>query len=108
MKKNNAVANYSAFLKRKMISSRIMGILVCLLALASIVAYYFKFVNEWLCMIVLSYCIATIFISNSFLQDIKVGNPWQRINSIFAIFFFLVVIFLIVYGFVTGNLATKF
>jgi hypothetical protein len=90
--------------------SRTVGILSSLLGLASIVAYFLKFeyVGEWMLMIIITYCMAAVFSSNSFLQDIKVGNPWQRINAICSIFFFICVIFLIVYGFISGQLSTWF
>jgi hypothetical protein len=109
MASNNSVfKNYNAFLRRKMIFARIMGILACGVAIASIVLMYYKLLSEWLCIIMIGYGMATAFSSNSFLQDIKIGNPWQRINMICAVFFYLVVFFLIIYGFVTGNLSTMF
>lgn len=105
---NSPAQNYAAFLRRKMIMSRIIGIFACLIAIAAIVLLYFRFVTEWLCIIVIGYAMATIFSNNSFLQGVKTGNPWQRINMMCAIFFYVAVIALIVYGFATGELATQF
>lgn len=98
----------AAFFKRKMIMSRIMGFLCCFIAIASIIVYYLKIIDEWMSVITISYCAATIFVVNSFLQDIKVGNPWQRVNGACAIILYLFTVFLIVYGFVTGGLTTRF
>lgn len=106
--KSNPVKEYGSFLKRKMIMSRIVGILCCLLAIASIFTYYFKVINEWISLINISYSIATIFTANSFLQDIKVGTPWQRINGICSVLLYLFSVFLIVWGFVYGQLSLKF
>ena len=96
------------FFKRKMIVSRILGIFCCLMVIAGLAVYYLKLFNEWFCAIIICYSIATIFIANSFLQDIKVGNPWQRINGFCGILLYLFTIFLIVWGFVNGNLTVQF
>lgn len=98
----------AGFYKRKMIMSRIIGIFCCLLAIGAIILYYLKPINEWVCLITISYCVATTFVANSFLQDIKVGNPWQRINGICAIIMYLFSVFLIVWGFVDGQLTLQF
>ncbi len=108
MTSNSPYKTYGAFLRRKMIFARIMGILACAIAIASIVLMYYKMLSEWLCVIMIGYGMATAFSSNSFLQDIKIGNPWQRINMACAVFFYFGVFFLIIYGFVTGNLSTQF
>ena len=94
--------------RKKMRSSRIIGILSCLIALGSIVVYALGKLNPWLCIIVIAYGIASSFNSNSFLQDIKVGNPWQRINGFCSIFFYVVVVFLIAYGFATSQIQLQF
>jgi len=98
----------AAFYKRKMRMSRIAGILCCLLAIASIVVYYLKYMNEWLNIITIAYSIATVFVANSFLQDIKVGNPWQRVNAVCGILLYIFTAFLIAWGFITGQLVTQF
>ena len=43
-----------------------------------------------------------------FIKDIKVGNPWQRINGIVSVMFYVLVVFLIIYGFVSGELQLQF
>ena len=108
MAKESPFKSYNSFLKRKMFMSRILGIFSCMLAIASIVMLYFNAVSEWMCIIIIGYAMATVFSSNSFLQGIKIGNPWQRINMVCAIFFYIAVIGLIVYGFITGELTTQF
>lgn len=102
------IQDYSGFLKRKMIMSRIMGVISCLIGITCLILYYFKVVNEWMCLIILTYCMANCFMLNSNLQGIKVGNPWQRVNAYCSIFFYLFVVFLISYGFASGNLAILF
>ena len=108
---SNYQAQTTAYRLRKMKMSRFMGIFSCLLAFVTIVIYYFdniKFANDWMCIISLVYCLGSIFNSNSFLQDIKVGNPWQRVNGVISIAFYVLMAFLIVWGFVTKELLLQF
>ena len=98
----------AAYLKRKMRMSRMIGIMCCLLAIAAIVTYYLKTMNEWISVIIIAYSAATIFTANSFIQDIRVGNPWQRVNAVCAILIYLLTVFLIVWGFVYGELTAQF
>lgn len=100
--------DHISYLKRKMIVSRLTGIFACLIGLASIVLLYLKLLDEWMCIIIIGYAMATAFSSNSFLQGAKVGNPWQRLNFACAIFFYIVVVVLIVYGFISGELIIQF
>lgn len=109
-KTNNYAKQYAGFLKRKMIMSRFIGILCCLIAIVGIVIYFLKLWTDrqWLIMITISYCMATVFTANSFLQDIKVGNPWQRVNGFCSVVLYLFAVFLIVFGFVDGQLKVQF
>lgn len=100
--------NYAKHLKHKMMMARLLGILACLVAIAGIVLKYLGIVSDWLCIISIAYSMATIFLFNSSLQDIRIGNPWQRINAICALLLYAFVIFLIVYGFTSGQLQTNF
>lgn len=100
--------NYAKHLKHKMMMARLLGILACLVAIAGIVFKYLGIVSDWLCIISIAYSMATIFLFNSSLQDIRIGNPWQRINAICALLLYAFVIFLIVYGFTSGQLQTNF
>lgn len=102
------VQDYAGFLKRKLMISRVLGIFTSLLGIACLFLYYFKIVNDWMCIVVLTYCMGNCFSFNSHLQGVKVGNPWQRINSILSFILYLFVIFLISYGFASGNLSIKF
>ncbi len=104
----NPIQKEAQYLKKKMITQRISGIITCLLALTSIGVYYFEIINGWMCVIVLTYCLGSVFTANSFIQDIKVGNPWQRVNSICSIAFYVLTVGLIIYGFVTHNLELQF
>lgn len=110
-----SVEEFGKYLKRKMVMSRILGILGCLMGLLSLVLYALQRANmisevisDWLLLILLTYSMAIAFTFNSGLQGIKVGNPWQRINAFCAIFFYLLVVFLIAYGFASGNLNIGF
>ena len=100
--------DYVAYLKRRMMVARLMGILACLVAIAGILLKYFNLINEWLCIISIAYAMGTIFASNSNLQDIRVGNPWQGVNALAAALLYVFVIFLIAYGFAEGLITTQF
>lgn len=110
-----SVEGFGKYLRRKLMISRAIGILGCVVGLVSLILYALQKVNvvghimtDWLFLILLTYSMAVAFTSNSGLQGIKVGNPWQRINTICALFFYLFVIFLIAYGFASGNLTVQF
>lgn len=100
--------DYSKHLKHKMMMARILGIFACLIAIAGIVLKYFGILSDWLCIISIAYAMATIFTFNSSLQDIRIGNPWQRINAVCSLLLYAFVVFLIVYGFISGQLQTNF
>lgn len=97
--------DYSKVLKRRMIMARLIGILGCGVAIASLV-FYAKYHDElqwkWICIILMMYSLGTIFLQNCNLQTIKVGNPWQRINAICAILLYLADVAIIVYAIVCG------
>ena len=111
---------YNAFLKRKMMISRIFGIFACLVAITGLVLKFLnlvitglvlKFLNlvdDWLCLMMIVYSLGTIFALNGNLQDIKVGNPWQRINFACSVLMYLFVVFIIIYGFCTKQLTIQF
>lgn len=110
-----SIQDWGKYLKRKMMISRIMGILGCLIGVACIIIFALQkakvmnvLINDWMCLITLTYSMALAFTLNSGLQGVKVGNPWQRVNAICAVFFYLFVVFLISYGFASGNLQVKF
>ncbi len=107
-KKLNALQKEARYLKKRMLISRIIGIFACLFSLTGIAVYYFNLINEWLCIIVIAYCLGNIFTSNSFIQDMKVGNPWHRVNGVCSIIFYILTVALIIYGFVSHNLSLQF
>lgn len=107
-KQKKFMQEQASFMKRKMRLSRSLGLLCCLFAIACIILYYTKTINEWICLINIAYCAGTIFVANSFLQDIRVGNPWQRINGICGVLLYAFSVFLIIWGFKQGLLALKF
>lgn len=102
------VEDYSGFLKRRMMLSRILGVVTCLAGITCLVLFYLKIVNEWMCLVVLTYCMANCFSLNSNLQGVKVGNAWQRVNMISSFILYFFVVFLISYGFASGNLGFQF
>ncbi len=106
--KKSVMQGITDYRKRRMIFSRLFGIAMCIVCIVCLVAYYKEMFNEWLLMVILAFCMGTIFSTNSFLQDIKVGNPWQRVNSIVSVMFYVLMAFLIVYGFVSGELTLQF
>ena len=110
-----SVEEFGKYLKRKMLMSRIMGLMGCLVGVISLILYALQsshiintVLSDWMLLITLTYSMATAFSFNSGLQGIKAGNPWQRLNMICAIFFYLLVVFLIAYGFASGNLYINF
>ena len=107
-KKEVSMNDYVKHLKRKVMFSRITGIFACLVAIAGLVLKLLGVVADWWCIIMIAYAIATIFLLNANIQDIRVGNPWQRINTICSLIMFLFVIFLLVYGFTSGQFETQF
>lgn len=110
-----SIEEYGKYLKRKLMLSRILGIIGCLVGLVCLLVYTLQkahiindLISDWLLLIILTYTMAAAFTFNSGLQGIKVGNPWQRVNTICAIFFYFFVVFLIAYGFASGNLRIQF
>ena len=110
-----SVEEFGKYLQRKMMLSRIIGIIGCLVGITSLVVYALQssniigeVISDWMLLIMITYSMGVAFTSNSGLQGIKVGNPWQRLNAICAIFFYFMVVFLIGYGFASGNLYIKF
>ena len=98
----------NAYLKRKMMISRIFGIFACLVAITGLVLKFLEIVDDWLCLMMIVYSLGTIFALNGNLQDIKVGNPWQRINFACSVIMYLFVVFIIIYGFCTVELSVQF
>lgn len=99
---------YTKHLKHKMMMARILGIMACIAIIAGLILKLLAIIDEWLCIISIAYSMGVVFAFNSNLQDIKIGNPWQRINAACSLFLFASVIFLIVYGFVSGELSVQF
>ena len=99
--------SYAKHLKHKMMMARLLGILACLVTITGIILKYLGIISDWLCIISIAYSMATIFTFNSSLQDIRVGNPWQRINAACSLLLYAFVIFLIVYGFTSGQLQSN-
>lgn len=96
---------YSRTLKKRLVVSRLVGILACLVGIACIVlfALYHKETQwQWLCLIMLAYSLGTIFMQNCNLQAIKNGNPWQRINGFCSLMLYALDIFILVYSLVKG------
>lgn len=93
--------DYSKVLKKRMIMARLIGILGCAVAITCIVLYaqhHDQTQWQWLCLILMTYSLGTIFLQNCNLQTIKVGNPWQRVNAVCAVLLYAVDVVLITYA----------
>ena len=106
---------YGQFMKRKLKTTRLMGLFTCIVGLTCMILFGFQKSNlietlfsDWMLLIMLTYTMAAAFTLNSGLQGVRTGNPWSRLNAIFAIVFYLFVVTLISYGFATGNLEVNF
>lgn len=97
--------DYSKVLKKRMIWARLIGILGCAIAIACIVLYAYHHGEtqwQWLCLILMTYSLGTIFLQNCNLQTVKVGNPWQRVNGICSVLLYAVDVAIITYALSTG------
>lgn len=94
---------YSKYIKRKILSLRLLGILSSLAGIGFVLFYYFNIINHWLCGIMICYIIALNFLVNSSYQEIFSGVKMSRTNLIIAILFLLFTIVLIIYTIVTGQ-----
>ena len=109
-KKNTSpeLKEIARYMKRNLVYSRIMGVLFCLLCAAALAFLYFKVFDPWTCMMVVSFALAGIFISNAQLQGIKVGRRWQVVNLVIAFVCYAAVIVFVVIGFVNGTIRFGF
>lgn len=99
------INDYSKVLKKRMITARLVGILGCLIAITCIILYAYNHDQtqwQWICLILMTYSLGTIFLQNCNLQTIKVGNPWQRVNGICAILLYAVDVVIITYALCMG------
>lgn len=98
---------YTKALKRRLVLSRLIGILGCLVGIACIIFYAFFRGDvqwQWLCLIMMVYSLGMIFMQNCNLQAVKVGNPWQRVNGICSILLFALDVSLITYALCVGKI----
>ena len=102
------VSQWGKTLKKKMVFSRLAGLLFCLLCLGSLALMYFKIIDRWMCLIMISFLMACIFISNSYLQGAKLGRKWQAINLFLALICYAAVITFITIAFMKGTLTLGF
>ncbi|MBO5394792.1 MAG: hypothetical protein J6A28_02680 [Clostridia bacterium] len=104
---NSQLKDVAKYMRRSLIVSRIMGLLFCLVCAGALTLMYFKIFDQWMCMIVVSFSMAGIFICNSYLQSIKCvknGRTWQIVNLILAFLCYCAVIVFVVICFVNGSL----
>ncbi|MBE7074197.1 MAG: hypothetical protein E7379_03815 [Clostridiales bacterium] len=107
-KVSGPVQEWGRYMKSKMRFARFMGFLFCLVVLGALALLYFEMLDRWTCMILLCFSMATIFMSNSYLQGIKVGKRWQVVNLILAFVFYIAVITLVTLAIVEGSLSLWF
>lgn len=90
--------------KKRMNFVRIYGLLISAIGVVAIFLYFFKVLNPWFCVILLTYCMGMSFYQNSTYQELKIGRAYGIINIVFAVIFFIATIGIIVYSFVTKNI----
>ena len=72
------VQQWGKFLKRKLIYSKLLGVTYCLICALAMVGLYFDFLNDYMCMIMIFFSIAAIFIANSSIQGIRYSKNGKR------------------------------
>lgn len=107
-KGNSEMQQMAKFMKRQLVFSRIIGVLFCLLCAGTLALMYFEIFDHWTCMMIISFSLAGIFISNSYLQGIKTGKKWQVLNMVLAFICYCAVIVFVVIGFVQGTIKFGF
>ncbi len=95
---------YSKALKRRIVKTRLVGILSAILATLCVFFYYFNVLDHWVCIIMLSYSMAISFTLNSSYQDINGALHWSKFSLLFAVVFFVATLALIIYAFASGNI----
>lgn len=84
--------------------ARLMGLFASAAGVAYIFFYFFNLVAPWLCVIIIPYTIALIFMFNSTYQEISSGVKLSKVNLSFAVLFFLATLGLLAFSFFSGNL----
>lgn len=95
---------YTNFLKKKLNTSRYIGLFASACAVALIVLYFLNIADRWFAVIDIAYLMGMSFMSNVTCQDIKVGSPWQKFNAALAVICYALAIGLMVYAFVSGEI----
>lgn len=95
---------YEKQVKKRLNWVRINGLLTAAVGVTAIFLYFFKVINPWFSVILLSYCMAMSFYQNSTYQELKVGRIYGIINAVFAVIFLIATVAIIVYSFVTKNI----
>lgn len=95
-------------MKGKMVFARLMGFISCLACVGALALLYFKLLDRWTCMVLISFAMATIFIANSYLQSVKTGRTWQVVNLVISFVFYAAVITFVTIGFVEGTITLWF
>lgn len=105
---NNELQQVAKYMKRQLVFSRIIGTLFCLMCAATLALMYFEIFDHWTCMMIISFSLAGVFISNSYLQGIKSSRKWQVTNLIVSFVCYGAVIVFVVIGFVQGTIKFGF
>lgn len=108
---NTELQKVAKYMKRSLVFSRLMGLIFCLICAGALALMYFKVFDQWMCMIVVSFSMAGIFICNSYLQSIKSaknGRTWQVVNLLLAFLCYCAVITFVTIAFVNGSLKFGF
>ena len=95
---------YSKALRKRLVKTRLTGIVAGALAAMCIVFFVLELMNPWICAIVLSYSMGLSCVLNSMQQDIRDAKRWKSFSQFLSVIFFLATIALVVYAFVSGEI----
>ena len=109
-KTNPGVQEWGDWLKRKLIYSRILGVICSLLCAGAMVLLYFKIgnFNNWMCTIVICFSMAGVFMANSNIQAVRSGRKWQVVNMLLALLCYAAVVVLVTISMLNGFIALSF
>ncbi|MBQ8444750.1 MAG: hypothetical protein IJX25_05310 [Clostridia bacterium] len=102
------VREWGRYMKSKLAFARLAGLFFCLVCAGSLALLYFKIFDQWMCIIMVSFSMACIFIANSFLQSVKTGRTWQVVNLILSAICYVAVITFVTIGFIEGSISFGF
>lgn len=107
-KQTAPIKEFGRYMKTKMFFARIMGLIFCLVCAGALALLYFKIVDKWTIIVIITFAMACIFMSNSFLQTVKAGRGWQVFNLLLAFVCYAAVITFVTIGILEGTIKIGF